>query len=72
MLINQVQKTITKYNLIRVGDTVVTAVSGGPDSVAMLYSLNDLKDELGFHVHVAHLNHCCVKMRKKMLDLWNL
>ncbi len=39
------------------GKLLVVAVSGGPDSLALLYALNRLKDELGLRLHGAHLNH---------------
>ena len=39
------------------GRRLVVAVSGGPDSLAMLYALHRLRDELGLALHVAHLDH---------------
>ncbi len=36
---------------------LLVAVSGGPDSVCLLYILVKLKDELGIRLHIAHLNH---------------
>ena len=39
------------------GKRLVVAVSGGPDSLAMLYTLHRLQDELGLTLHVAHLDH---------------
>jgi tRNA(Ile)-lysidine synthase len=33
-------------------------VSGGPDSVALLYGLRGLADRFGLRLGVAHLNHC--------------
>ncbi|MYD50276.1 MAG: tRNA lysidine(34) synthetase TilS [Dehalococcoidia bacterium] len=39
------------------GKRLAVAVSGGPDSLAMLYALHRLQDELGLALHVAHLDH---------------
>ncbi len=46
-----------KYNLINSGDKIVLGVSGGPDSIAMLDILNQLKDEMNFEIYVVHVNH---------------
>ena len=39
------------------GDTVVVAVSGGTDSLCLLYALHGLSAELQLSLHVAHLDH---------------
>ncbi len=39
------------------GGPLVVAVSGGADSVCLLYVLERLKEELRLDLHVAHLNH---------------
>jgi tRNA(Ile)-lysidine synthase len=57
MILERVKNTIRKYNLIAKGDKVVLGVSGGPDSVALVYLLNSLKKELGLTLHIAHLDH---------------
>ncbi len=36
---------------------LVVALSGGPDSMALLHSLLSLRDSAGLRLHVAHLNH---------------
>ena len=55
--IKKVRHTIIKYNMIRDGDRVVVAVSGGPDSVCLLDILQELEDELGIELVVAHFDH---------------
>lgn len=39
------------------GQTVMAAVSGGPDSVCLLHALLTLQDEIGIKLHLGHLNH---------------
>ena len=43
--------------MIRPGDLVVAAVSGGPDSVCLLHILHELKDALQVQLIVAHFDH---------------
>ena len=50
-------KFIKKEGLIDPGERIVLAVSGGADSVAMMYALNSIKMELKAEFIVAHLNH---------------
>ena len=53
----KVKVTIQKNKLIQPNDKLVLAVSGGPDSLAMLDILNDLKTEMKIDFVVAHVNH---------------
>jgi len=55
--IKKVRRTISFYDMVQPGDIVVVAVSGGPDSVCLLDVLNELKDELGIQLTVAHFDH---------------
>ncbi|MTI83311.1 MAG: tRNA lysidine(34) synthetase TilS [Firmicutes bacterium] len=57
-VVQDVLLTIKKYNMIESGNRVLVAVSGGPDSMALLHILFGLKDQLGIQLHVFHLNHC--------------
>ncbi len=54
----KVLRYIRERNLLRAGDRVAVAVSGGADSVALLRVLLELRSELGIVlVAVAHFNH---------------
>lgn len=57
MMTNDVARTIARHHMIKAGDTVIVALSGGPDSVALLLVLHELRDELRCTLAAAHLNH---------------
>jgi tRNA(Ile)-lysidine synthase len=48
---------IKENNLVSRRERLVVAVSGGPDSVCLLYILAALRQELPIDLHIAHLNH---------------
>lgn len=56
-MLNQIRKTIATHSMLERGDRLVVAVSGGPDSVALLHILSLLSNEFGLHLVAAHLNH---------------
>jgi len=53
---NKALSTIEKYNLIEAGDKVGVAVSGGKDSISLLYFLNKYGDYLNIDVVGVHID----------------
>ena len=56
-LLLKVKRTLSQYRMIEAGNGVLVGVSGGPDSIALLHLLWNLKKELAFSLTAAHLNH---------------
>ncbi len=57
MLPARIRLAIRRYGLFRAGDGIVMAVSGGPDSVALLHALALAARGEGWKLHAAHLHH---------------
>ena len=55
--IKKIKDTILLYRMVDPGDTVIVAVSGGPDSICLLDVLDALSRELEIGLVVAHYNH---------------
>lgn len=53
----RVRLYIEQQQLIARGDRVLLGVSGGADSVCLLYLLYELRSTLGFELYVVHINH---------------
>ena len=53
----KILKAINHYKMLDVVTEITVALSGGADSMALLYALNDLKNQLGFKLYAAHFNH---------------
>ena len=56
-MLNELLAMIRRYDMLQPGDRVVCAVSGGADSMALLWSMYLLKDKLGITLEAAHFNH---------------
>ena len=56
--VRQMHRFILRHAMIKNGETVLVAVSGGADSLALLYGLHALHSQLDCQLHLAHLNHC--------------
>ena len=55
--LKQVQKTIERYQMLANGDTVIVGVSGGPDSMALLFALHQIQDNYQLSLWACHYNH---------------
>lgn len=53
----RVRHAIEKYHLLEPGEGLVLAVSGGPDSTALLHLFSLLSKEFGWRLAVAHVSH---------------
>ncbi len=56
-MLNKLTATLRQYGMVQPGDTVICAVSGGADSVALLFAFYLLKEKLGITLEAAHFNH---------------
>lgn len=54
---NKLARFVRQQNMVEAGDTVICAVSGGTDSIAMLFAFYLLKDTLKIQLEAAHFNH---------------
>ena len=57
MLEKQVKEYCDRHQMLERGDRVVLGVSGGADSVCLLFVLLALRSELDLVLHVVHVNH---------------
>jgi len=56
-IVSRVKYFCQGNHLLNRGDKILLAVSGGSDSIALLYIMNALRTELSLKIAVAHLEH---------------
>ena len=54
---NKLRTFLREQNMVQSGDRVICAVSGGADSMALLWAMYTLQDKLDIRVEAAHFNH---------------
>ncbi len=56
-MVNKICAFLKRYEMVKPGDRVICAVSGGADSMALLWAMYLLKDKLQISLSAAHFNH---------------
>jgi tRNA(Ile)-lysidine synthase len=56
-MLSRVERTIREQRLLAPGDRVLCAVSGGPDSMALMHALWELRDRWRLTLEVATIDH---------------
>ena len=55
--VQRTHRFILQHDMVQPGETVLVGVSGGIDSLVLLYCLHALQHQLNCSLHVAHLDH---------------
>ncbi len=56
-MLNKLQAFLRRYHMVQPGDTITCAVSGGADSMALLWAMYLLREKLQIQLRAAHFNH---------------
>ncbi len=61
----KVREYIKTWQMLGREDKVIAGISGGADSICLLFMLLELKEEMGFHIAAVHVHH---GLRKETAD----
>ena len=56
-MLNKLSAFLREYDMIAPGESDICAVSGGADSMALLWGMYLLRERMGFFLSAAHFNH---------------
>lgn len=56
-ILANIRGTIKKHSMLSGGETVLTGLSGGPDSVCLFQLLHKLRDEFMLKLHAVYIDH---------------
>ena len=78
-MVKRVLDYIEKYEMIEPGDTIVAGISGGADSVCLLFMLLQIRKQIPFTLKVVHVNHGIrgdaardAEFVRGLCDKWNI
>ncbi|MDD2972376.1 MAG: tRNA lysidine(34) synthetase TilS [Lachnospiraceae bacterium] len=64
-MIDKVHRYIQKYHMIEENDKIIVGVSGGADSVCLLFVLLEIQKKMPLSLYVVHINH---KIREEAME----
>ena len=56
-MLDKIKGFIAKQDMLKKEDCVIVGVSGGADSICLLFVLSELQKSMGFQLIVVHINH---------------
>lgn len=56
-MIEKIRAYVKKYHMLEQSDIVIAGISGGADSVCLLFVLMELQKEIGFQIRTVHVHH---------------
>ena len=56
-MIETIRAYVKKYHMLEQSDIVIAGISGGADSVCLLFVLMELQKEIGFQIRTVHVHH---------------
>ncbi len=56
-MITKVKEYMEKYHMVHSGDSILVGLSGGADSVCLLFLLKKISEEIPISLKAAHINH---------------
>ena len=56
-MLEKIRRYVEKWHMIENGDKIIVGVSGGADSICLLFVLIQLQKEIPFELVCVHVNH---------------